>query len=496
MALPLLIRADADTRMGTGHVMRCLALAQGWRKTGPVTFALAHCPPALEARLRAEGFELEKLAVDPGSLEDARASIALAAQLGAGWIVVDGYQFGADYQRAIKHAGRRLLFLDDNGHAGDYCADDVLNQNLHARPGLYLRREPGTHLLLGPRYALLRQQFLTYRDWRREHPAVARNVLVTLGGTDADNVTGRVIAALRGLDVAAKIVVGGSNPHREALGVQVGSLERVELVVDAANMPDLMAWADVAVAAAGGTSLELAFMGLPVLWLVLADNQAAGATALDRAGAGVNLGDQRGVTTEALAATLGSLLSNGSQRAQCSRRGRELVDGLGVSRVLARLRAADLRLRPASESDCRRVWEWANDPAVRAVSFTSDPIPWASHVEWFGGRLQDAACHYRILEDQQGAAIGQIRFEQSGATATVSVSLDRVVRGGGLGAAGIVCGTEDLFARTPVSLVHAYIKPDNLASVRAFEAAGFTCAGPTTVRGQPGLHFTLQREEP
>jgi UDP-2,4-diacetamido-2,4,6-trideoxy-beta-L-altropyranose hydrolase len=482
--------------MGTGHVMRCLALAQGWRKTGPVTFALAQCPPALEARLRAEGFELGKLAVDPGSIEDAKAAVALANQLGAEWIVVDGYQFGADYQRAIKHAGRRLLFLDDNGHAGDYCADDVLNQNLHATPGLYLRREPGTRLLLGPWYALLRQQFLTYRDWRREHPVVARKVLVTLGGTDADNVTGRVLEALRGLDVEAKIVVGGSNPHREALGAQIGSLERAELVVDASNMPDLMAWAEVAVAAAGGTSLELAFMGLPALWLVLADNQAAGAAALDREGVGVNLGDHRGVTTEALAANLGSLLSNGSRRAQFSRRGRELVDGFGGSRVLARLRAAELRLRPVSESDCRRVWEWANDPAVRAVSFTSDPIPWASHVEWFGGRLQDPACHYRILQDQQGAVIGQIRFEQSGAKATVSVSLDQAVRGGGLGAAAIVCGTEDLFARRPVSLVHAYVKPDNLASVRAFEAASFTCAGQATVRGQPALHFTLHREEP
>ena len=496
MAPTLLIRADADTRMGTGHVMRCLALAQGWRKTGPVTFALALCPPPLEDRLRAEGFELGKLAVDPGSIEDAEAAGALANQLGAEWIVVDGYQFGADYQRAIKNAGRRLLFLDDNGHAGDYCSDLVLNQNVHATLQLYGRRAPSTRLLLGPRYALLRQQFLAYRDWWREHPVVARNVLVTLGGTDPDNVTGRVIEAFRGLDVKAKIVVGGSNPHRVVLGAQVASLKEAKLVVDAADMPDLMAWADVAVAAAGSTSLELAFMRLPALWLVVADNQAAGAAALDREGAGVNLGDYRGVTTEALVAKLDSLLSNGGGRAQLGRRGRELVDGLGVSRVLARLRATEIRLRPASESDCRMVWEWANDPAVRAVSFTSDPIPWTSHVEWFGGRLQDPACHYRIIQDRQGGAIGQIRFEQSGPEATVSVGLDRGVRGGGLGAAGIVFGTEDLFGQSPVLLVHAYVKPDNLASVRAFEAAGFTCAGPTTVRGQSALHFTLHREEP
>jgi RimJ/RimL family protein N-acetyltransferase len=199
---------------------------------------------------------------------------------------------------------------------------------------------------------------------------------------------------------------------------------------------------------------------------------------------------------ESLTMNLKALLSNVSQRAQLGQRGRELVDGLGVSRVLARLRATEIRLRPASESDCRMVWEWANDPAVRAVSFTSDPIPWASHMRWFGGRLQDPACHYRIIQDRQGGAIGQIRFDQSGPEATVSVGLDRGVRGGGLGAAGIVCGTEDLFGRSPVSLVHAYVKPDNLASVRAFEAAGFTCAGPTTVRGQSALHFTLHREEP
>ncbi len=167
---PLLIRADASPRRGTGHVMRGLALGQAWQKTGLVLFAVSQCTPALEERLRGEGFEVRRSAVEPGSQADAQVTAALALQLGAAWVVVDGYQFGADYQRVIKSAGLRLLFLDDYGHADHYHANLVLNQNLGADAGLYARREPYTRLLLGVRYALLRREFLLYRDWQRAIP--------------------------------------------------------------------------------------------------------------------------------------------------------------------------------------------------------------------------------------------------------------------------------------------------------------------------------------
>jgi UDP-2,4-diacetamido-2,4,6-trideoxy-beta-L-altropyranose hydrolase len=354
MADALLIRADASTRMGTGHVMRCLSLAQAW--PGKARFAMAESTPALEARLVAEGFPLHRITAKPGTVDDAEQTIAIglkpeAQQSGTwvsglksqpAWVVCDGYHFDADFQRAIKKAVLRLLQVDDYGHAEHYSADYILNQNLYASGRFYADREPYTRLLLGTRYVMLRQQFNEWRNWHREVPPVARKVLVTLGGADPDNVTGKVIEALRGLDVEAKIVVGGSNPHLNQLQSQVASLQsQVFLIVDANNMPELMAWADVAVFAGGTTSYELAFMGLPGLVFVLADNQAGIAAALDRERVSVNLGEHTQVTVAKTADVLQSLLNDPSRRDKMSRRGRQLVDGEGVKRVVDSLAIAE-----------------------------------------------------------------------------------------------------------------------------------------------------------
>ena len=135
-------------------------------------------------------------------------------------MVLDGYQFDVEYQRRLKAAGVKLLVVDDTGHAGAYAADLVLDQNAHATKDFYARRESYTQLLLGPRYALLRREFKPWRSWRREIAPVARKVLVTVGGSDPDNVTLRVIRALRILaehKLKATVVVGGSNPHAHDL---------------------------------------------------------------------------------------------------------------------------------------------------------------------------------------------------------------------------------------------------------------------------------------
>ena len=259
----LLIRADADTRMGTGHVMRCLALAQAWQDAGgQVTFLSAALPPGLESRLNAEGMTLVTLDADA-------AQTALVAQeLGADWVVLDGYHFDAGSQRALKDAGARLLVLDDNGDSDAYSADLVLNQNVHARAEWYASRAPDTRLLLGTRYALLRREFRVRHDRPRGTPKVARKVLVTLGGSDPDNVTLKVLDALaliRAESLDVTVVVGGGSPHRASLEDAAARMPfPVRVVVNAANMPELMAWADVAISAAGSTVWELAFSRRPV----------------------------------------------------------------------------------------------------------------------------------------------------------------------------------------------------------------------------------------
>src|ERR1051326_8299174 len=192
----LLVRADAGERMGTGHVMRCLALAQAWHDSGGnTTFLAAGHLTTLSARLNQAG-KVERLDAEAGSDADALETCSRARRLGKSWIVLDGYHFSGGFQRRIKEDGLRLLALDDYGHAEHYWADLVLNQNLYARAETYRNREPHTELLLGTEFALLRHEFSKWRGWRRVVPECASKILVTLGGSDPDNVTLRVIQAL------------------------------------------------------------------------------------------------------------------------------------------------------------------------------------------------------------------------------------------------------------------------------------------------------------
>jgi len=170
----LLVRVDSGINIGSGHVMRCLALAQAWQDdAGDVVFVLATESPNAEARLTAEGFEVVYINAKPGSAEDARLTTKLAHKYGASWVVVDGYHFDGDYQKIIKEAGLNLLFIDDYGHADYYPADIVLNQNIHADEDLYRNRASYTKLLLGTRYVLLRREFLRWQGYKREMPDIA-----------------------------------------------------------------------------------------------------------------------------------------------------------------------------------------------------------------------------------------------------------------------------------------------------------------------------------
>ncbi len=490
----LVIRADASARMGIGHVMRCLALAQGWLCAGgQAVFAQADSTPALEQRLRREGMEVMPLNAVPGSESDARQTTELARANGASWIMADGYGFGADWQKQVKEAGCRLLLCDDYGHAEHYYADLVLNQNLHAKADLYSQREPYTRLLLGIRYVQLRREFLEWRGWKREIPAIAHKVLVTLGGSDPDNVTGKVVDALRNLDIQARIVVGGLNPHFDSLTSIV--LPPSTILRDVTNMPELMAWADVAVAASGSTAWELPFMGLPSVLIVLAANQTAIAAALNQGGIVVNLGKSQDLTSGAIAASLRTLCSDIDCRHQMSRLGRELLDGVGAAKVVTRMKAEELGLRRALAQDCRLIWDWANDPELRAASFSTEHIPWENHVHWYTAKLADPNCFLFIGVDGTATPIGLIRFEQNGREGLVSVAVSPSARGRGYGSALIIRGVEQFFIESKAEIINAYIKPDNPRSLRSFEKAGFKLKGMAEVRGSQAQHHVLCRDD-
>jgi len=493
----LLIRADANVVMGTGHVMRCLALAQAWQDDGGrVVFAMAPPASSVRQRLLNESVKILEMAQPAGTREDAARTAALAREHEAAWVVVDGYQFGADYQQALKSANLKILFLDDYGHADHYFADVVMNQNVSAEDCPYENRETYTRLLLGPKYCLLRREFNQWREWRREILPAGHRVLVTMGGSDPQNFTARAIDALNLIaddNLEAAVIVGGSNDHFESLETRAAKAgKKISVCRDVSNMAERMAWADVAVSAAGTTCWEMCLLGLPAILVDLAENQIPVAKALDQRGCAIYLGGPGEVSSQRLASQMESLMGSRADRQALSVRCRELVDGRGAQRVVAALRGGKLRLRPAQENDAQLLWKWANESSVRAAAFSSAPIPWEQHEAWFTRKMKDPDCRILIAEDGQGRAVGQFRIQwRTSQDADIDISVPVEFRGSGYGRWLIDLGVSQVLAERQIARIHAFVKPENVASCRSVEFAGFKKLGEENVDGHTAIHYIL-----
>jgi UDP-2,4-diacetamido-2,4,6-trideoxy-beta-L-altropyranose hydrolase len=481
----IVFRVDASPAFGSGHAMRCLALAEAWLRTRESALFVTACEAF--PSVTAAGIETIAMTGEPGSEADAQATVALAREHDADWLVVDGYRFPEEFQRVLKAAGCRVLVIDDHGHAGHYRADLVLDQNATASAASYASRDAGTRLLLGSRYVLLREQFLRPPDWRRAISARARRVLVTFGGADPAGATRLVIEALASLpDLEIVAVVG---PHATLDLPEIPQL-RVERAVT--EMAALMRECDLAITAAGSTCWELAYLQTPMLVMPIAGNQQPIAEVLAARGVAVNLGWPANATPAAIATATAALLADQPRRQSMAAAGRALIDGHGAARVVVHLKKALISLRPATDGDARRVWEWSNEPEVRAASFRSEPIPWEAHERWFATRLRDAATKFYIAEKH--GPLGQTRFAISADEATISTSLDAVQRGRGLGSAVILAACERLFVETPVRRVRAFIKPLNDASLLAFARAGFDRVEDVRIEGEAAAQFILEKE--
>ena len=494
----LIIRADAGPAIGHGHVMRCLALAQAWQdRGGRCVFLTSQPAPAIEARLSSEGFAVLRLDATPGSREDASQLAQSAMQQDARWAVIDGYHFGLEYQQILKSAGLKLLVIDDYGQIGAYAADIILDQNAGAREILYARREPATEVLLGTHYAMLRREFKSWGERKREIPPVARKILITMGGSDPENLTVRVVEALRKLDlpeVEATVVIGGGNARASNIKTLTEkSRDKLRVESNVRNMPELMAQADLAVASAGSTSWEICLLGLPAIIVDAAPNQLPLAQALNSADAAIHIPKTK-LTIDGLAETIRSLATSRDLRQKLSTNVSKFVDGRGAARVVSAMYLPTIALRTARPDDCRLLWEWASDSTVRLASFSPGPINWDEHRAWFQNKIEDPHCLILIAEDEQRRPLGQVRADFSAhQDAEIDISVSRAHRGMGFAPHLISQCVREVFNRTTAERVHAFIRPGNSASIRAFQKACFTSLGLDFVRGHQAFHYVRNR---
>jgi UDP-2,4-diacetamido-2,4,6-trideoxy-beta-L-altropyranose hydrolase len=470
----VLFRVEASESIGTGHLVRCLALSQELARRGmePWFAARRVAGDALD-QIEASGYLVGRLEGPPPSelaaISDQVPRVGRHRPFAA--LVMDHYGLGVHWLNEARELATRRLVIDDLADRSLPC-EILVNANLGVTPGDYASLvAPTTRLLLGARFALLRPQFRISRAIGRRPAGAVRNVLVAMGGSDPSGVTTAAVTAVRSALPAARIevVLGALYSGEPVRGPGI----HVHPAIGGEAMAQLMMDADIAIGAGGTTSWERCALGRPSVILRVARNQDAIALRLDAAGAAVDAGPVEQLDVPALARLIRELADDRSRRQEMSDRAWDLVDGRGVERVAHHLDG--VRVRRATMADARLLWRWANDPETRGVSLNPQPIPYPDHARWLRERLSDRSC--LLLIGRNGAGpLGQVRFDGREANAEVSISVAPEHRGtvGGL----LLDSAVRRFRRfLPQANLVAQVKIENGASRRLFESAGFQLVG-------------------
>jgi UDP-2,4-diacetamido-2,4,6-trideoxy-beta-L-altropyranose hydrolase len=342
--LQFVFRVDSSRDIGSGHVMRCLSLADVLVAAGDrCAFLSRPAPGDLTGEIERRGHTLirmHSMVGQPAMSEstDARGTGEVLSDLAVDWLVVDHYGLGIEWEQAIGPHARNVLVIDDIGR--DHDCTLVLDQNfpnpMHDR---YRRSLSESKLLMGPHYALLRADFAASRPAAlRRRTGMLVRILVSMGGSDPNNATAKALAGLESAwqeNWHVDVVIGAGNPHRESIEAICSRLPAATLHVQTSKMAQLMTAADCAIGAGGSTTWERCCLGLPSLVSILSIDQMPIATAVALAGAQSLLGCDQEVTIADYARAVSALSAD--RLLAMSAAAARICDGLGVTRVAERL---------------------------------------------------------------------------------------------------------------------------------------------------------------
>lgn len=485
-------RTDATSQIGTGHFMRCLTLADALKKRGAqIRFISRGLPSHLCEMLSAKGIEFSPLenqesSVPAGDLahahwlgasqaQDAAATMQALSDHSWDWLIVDHYALDARWEHAMRNAAKRIMVIDDIADRKHDC-DILLDQNFYAdMQTRYADKVPAhCQLLLGPRYALLREEFSKLREQVKPRSGPVKRILVFFGGVDADNYTGRAINALadmgaEGLQV--DVVIGAQHPCRAEIEADCAAQGFV-CHVQTNRMAELMAAADLAIGAGGSATWERCCLGLPALSICVADNQQQ--QIADAAQAGLLYAPAFNKDLVAVIKMHAvALIDNPCLRRLISDKAMQAVDGRGVSRIVANLGCSGIVVRNAKEEDSPKLFEWRNHPNIRSVSRNVDLISWENHQKWFSAVLssQDRV----LLIGQIGEEpVGVVRFDKHEDCAEVSIYLVPDSNHSGQGRNLLLSAEQWLTAnRSDIHCIRASVLGGNVPSQRLFLGSGY-----------------------
>jgi UDP-2,4-diacetamido-2,4,6-trideoxy-beta-L-altropyranose hydrolase len=492
MNIKVAIRVDVSAQIGTGHFVRCLTLADGLTQHGvQIRFVSRELPMHFRDMLAVKGIEFVLLTSDvalspsddlmhahwlgTSQEQDAQDTIqALSDQLWD-WLIVDHYALDTRWESVLRGSARQIMVIDDIADRRHEC-DVLLDQNFYADMQTRYAGKVPTHckLLLGPRYALLRNEFRELRAQVAPRTGVVNRVLVFFGGIDANNYTGHVIEAMSMMDnpdLYVDVVIGVQHPCREQISAACAKYGFI-CHVQTDKMAALMAEADMGIGAGGTATWERCCLGLPTLAFCIADNQKK--PLANAAGEGLLYSPEiKGDLNQAIQRHVAALVENDFLRQHLSRNGMQAVDGLGVLRVITSLGCSDIVIRRASVDDSENLFQWRNHPSIREVSRNTNSIDRQQHQSWFSSVLNNPE-KMLLIGQRSNCPVGVVRFDKLDDEAEISIYIVPDKTSAGLGQSLLQSAEQWLRTNYPgIRTVRANVLGSNERSQRMFSGAGY-----------------------
>ncbi|MFX4261971.1 UDP-2,4-diacetamido-2,4,6-trideoxy-beta-L-altropyranose hydrolase [Pelotomaculum propionicicum] len=349
--MKVVFRVDSSVDMGTGHMMRCLTLADELcENSAGISFICRLLPGNICEFVEQKGYVVHRL---PGhgqllnseteytrsthntgvswQVDAMETEVILKKDYPADWLIVDNYDLDRQWESQIRPYVKKIMVIDDladRPHDCDLLLDQNLYDNIQSR---YNGLVPDScQTFLGPKHALLRKEFNEARKKQRKRDGKVRRIFIFFGGSDPTNETAKALEAVRLLDLAditVDAVVGNANPYKEDIKQFCTLLPKVNYFCHVNNMASLMANADLAIGAGGSTTWERCFLGLPTITLIVAQNQAGTTASAAAAGAVWNLGRSSDVSAERLAETVKKAIDNPIALKEMGQKSMELMGG-------------------------------------------------------------------------------------------------------------------------------------------------------------------------
>ena len=460
----IFFRADGNAKMGLGHVIRSLALADMLKDQFHCEFIIRNPHDSLKRQIK----ELcHTIHVIPETTADLKEVEFIANNLLSGdeIVVLDGYHFRTEYQNAIKRNGAKLVCIDDI-YEYHFYADVIINHAGGVSKEHY-SKEAHTQVCLGPEYALLRKPFRDLANNSIAYPKGEHHVFICLGGADPKNDTLKVLQACENLDprYTYHVVTGSAYQYKVELKEYVGqsplSIHHYSNL-SALEMAKTMAKCASAITSPSGIAYEYLSTGGTLFLVKIADNQNGPYNYYLKNKVARDFYQELELSSKTNGFPI-SFLGYSTKS--------KLIDGQQSKRYMRLFQALTLSVRPANETECLLYYEWANDPDVRRQSYSSHDISFDEHEKWFFEKILDKDYRMFVVE-KAGKAIGQIRFSLNAGIATISYGLDKNYRGQGLGVSLLRIGCSELKKEIANIQIIGFVKKSNIPSSKAFEEIG------------------------